>query len=134
MSRFTESDPTVASLKRDIAWPLRLTATGDLATVAGLPNVVAAIARRMTSRRGTLVHRPLYGVDYNALANAPTGDVTLGLLQARQLEQMKREPRVSDTTVSTSQDFIGDTTAKVTTLVQTGQRIDVSATFGAGGG
>ena len=51
----------------DLDW----TPTGDLATVSGLARVRESIMRRLTTRRGSLLHRPSYGCDLLQYQNAP---------------------------------------------------------------
>jgi phage baseplate assembly protein W len=67
---------------------------GDLATLAGLANIKAAVLRRIMTTKGSVVHRPDYGCNLKALQNSP---VTLAVKEkfAQELvDQFKNESRI----------------------------------------
>lgn len=124
-SIFTVDDPDVALFGEDLAFPFALTGTGDLATVSGQDNLVAALTDRAITRRGEIPHRPNYGVDFDEFQNAPAIEEEYVLLQARLLEQYLREDRLEAVTVDVVPDpsNSGDTQVYVRGTVRNGEGV-----------
>lgn len=120
---FIDADPVLEVLKRDLAWPWRLDSRGDLATVAGLENLEAALEHRAITGKAEIPHRPEYGIDWDDMQAAPNVEETWSTLEARLLDQYSRERRVEEVRVDVSEDpsTPGDVVARVSGFAATGE-------------
>lgn len=93
-------------LKTDIAFTddFKLSASNDFDTVTGMANLKEAIFRRIMTVKGSLIHRPDYGVGLPEFQNAPATLHLKGQLFTRLQEQLPRDPRIEAVT-SLSVDF-----------------------------
>jgi phage baseplate assembly protein W len=74
------------------------TATGDIATINGIPNLQNALFRRLITVPGALIHRPEYGVGINTFQNALNKLATQREIALRIQTQFERDPRVEKVT------------------------------------
>jgi phage baseplate assembly protein W len=70
------------------------TASGDLDTVQGIANVSQALYNRLITVKGTLIHRPDYGVGIKNFQNSISSLDTQRQLASSINEQFTRDPRV----------------------------------------
>ena len=132
MSIFVADDPELAVLRVDLAWPLTLTSTSDLASIGGIANATAALERRMIARRGSLPHRPQYGNDWDEYLNIPSGSLEeAGVIQARTLQQLQRDPRVANASASVDQQDSGDTYVSAAVTLRNGATVTPSSILAA---
>lgn len=89
---------------------LLITASGDLALVAGRPNLHAALRRRMGSAAGEMTHRPEYGAGITAFVELPTTPGNLARAGSQIRRNLLRDPRLSEVTVAISRGLPGETT------------------------
>ena len=84
-------------LLRDIAHKgdLQAAAHGDLQRISGLNNLKDALLRRLKTQKGTLVHRPDYGVSIKDFQNAPNTLANHQRMATRIKEQFEQDPRVA---------------------------------------
>jgi phage baseplate assembly protein W len=69
--------------------------TGDLDTVSGLVSMRAAILRRLLTKKGSLAHRPDYGIGLGDFQNAPMTLAMKRQLAQRIADQLPRDPDIS---------------------------------------
>jgi len=103
-------------LGRDVVLPqvdgeLLVTASGDLQTVAGRPNLRAAIRRRVITQPGELLHRPTYGAGLPGYVERPSTASTRARLATDIRRQCLADPRVSECRASSSIGTPGDSEA-----------------------
>lgn len=72
------------------------TPTGDLATIAGVENVRRALLRRLLTTKGSLVHRPDYGVGIKSFQNGIADSAQKIRLAVILKEQFERDERVEE--------------------------------------
>ena len=91
---------------RDIAFKsdLVITPAGDIDTISGIDNVKEALFRRLITSKGSLVHRPDYGVGIKDFQNSPSTLFYQQQLAAKIKEQFELDPRV-EKVVGVSIDF-----------------------------
>lgn len=84
--------------KKDIAFKDDLVATdsGDLVTIEGVSNVQDALLRRLITTKGTLVHRPNYGVGIKSFQNAINSFSVRQRLAKEIEDQFEQDSRVED--------------------------------------
>ena len=95
---------------------LPITATGDLRTLAGLPNVKAAAFRRVGTVAGTMVHRPLYGGDTPLFIETPLTVARAADLVTGNRRNLLRDSRIVDAKVGATEGRPTDTKAAAITL------------------
>jgi phage baseplate assembly protein W len=91
--------------------------SGNLELISGLDNVKAALFRRLITSKGTIIHRPEYGVGIKDYQNAPATLDTKRKLALEIQEQFLRDVRVEsvDGVTMETDDFSPEkTTIKVT--------------------
>lgn len=92
---FTDLD-----LPADPSGSVRISASGDVATISGRDNLSRAIARRIATSPGDLLYRPAYGcgaLNYIGTANSPAQRSKL----ARAIRVgLLADPRLKDVSVS----------------------------------
>lgn len=69
------------------------TQTGDIGTIAGLPNYRNAIYHRLITVPGSLAHRPGYGAGIKQYQNAPCSFALQQEMATKIKEQIKQDPR-----------------------------------------
>jgi phage baseplate assembly protein W len=86
----------VDTYKKDLAFKNDYvkTATGDLDTIEGISNVTQALFARLITIKGTLVHRPDYGVGIKNYQNSISSLDTQRKIASEINEQFLRDPRV----------------------------------------
>lgn len=102
---------------RDLAFTTDFvrSASGDLDTISGLPNLKEAIIRRIMTVPGSVIHRPTYGVGLRNFVNNLNSIGIQQRLAASIREQLLQDPRIEK--------FLGlrvsesDTTAGLVTIV-----------------
>lgn len=105
-------------------------ASGDLDTVKGLSNLKQALYHRLITRKGSLIHRPDYGVGIKDYQNAVGSMTTFRKLAAAIDEQFRQDFRVQDVTnVKIDQDANNPSLFKIVVTVQTAGYAEVSLTF-----
>lgn len=83
-------------LLRDIAHPCERTASGDIATMAGVLNLRRAIGRRLMAMPGSVVHRPEYGAGLPEFLNQPGTPAKQQQLVNRARQHVLKERRVDE--------------------------------------
>jgi len=83
------------------------TASGDIETISGLENIKQAIFRRIMTSKGTIVHRPNYGVGLKSYQNATISLATKRKIALEIEEQLAEDPRI-DSVISVSIDAESD--------------------------
>lgn len=105
-------------------------ASGDLDTVSGLSNLQQALFHRLITRKGTLIHRPTYGVGIKDYQNALGSIGTYRKLAAEIDEQFRQDFRVQDVRgVKIEQDQNNPGLFKVIVTVQTAGFQELPLTF-----
>lgn len=113
---------TDLDLPIDPAGSIRIPTSGDVPTISGRDNLLRAVARRLATEPGALVHRPTYGcgiLGYVGLANAPSVRSKLAITIRKNLLQ---DTRLKDVSVTVAAGTSADTTdsgAITVTLVLT---------------
>jgi phage baseplate assembly protein W len=79
------------------------TPTGDLRTITGRDNLLAAQSRRARVTPGRLVHRPEYGGGVTAAVDGPGDLASRARLQAQVRRNALRDDRVADVGVTVAQ-------------------------------
>lgn len=70
------------------------TPTGDLDTIEGIENVKDALFRRIVTSKGSIIHRPTYGVGLKNYQNALASLAVQRKLAGEIKEQLEEDPRV----------------------------------------
>lgn len=105
-------------------------ASGDLDTVRGLSNLKQALYHRLITRKGTLIHRPDYGVGIKDYQNAVGSLSTHRRLAQAIDEQFRQDFRVLDVTnVAINQDITNPGLFKIVVTVQTAGYAELPLTF-----
>lgn len=90
------TDAAEQILLRDIAHPFAATAAGDIASVAGVANLRAAIYRRLTAMPGSIPHRPQYGAGCQEFCNKLGTVANRQALVNRVKQHLARERRIDE--------------------------------------
>lgn len=90
------TDEVERVLYRDIAQPCERTATGDIATMAGVTNLQRAIGRRLAAMPGSVLHRPAYGAGLPEFLNQPGTPAKQQQLINRVKQHVIKERRVAE--------------------------------------
>jgi phage baseplate assembly protein W len=72
--------------------------SGDLETISGIDNVKQAIYRRIMTVKGTVIHRPNYGVGLPAYQNAISSLATQRKIAIEIQEQLEEDERIDEVT------------------------------------
>lgn len=97
----TYADIQARRFGRDLVLPapgdaVTPTPTGDWPTVAGRPNLQAALIRRATTSPGELMHRPQYGAGVLAFLESPNADEVRARMDVVVRANLLQDPRVAD--------------------------------------
>lgn len=104
--------------------------SGDLDTVRGLSNLKQALYHRLITRKGTLIHRPDYGVGIKDYQNAVGSMTTFRKLAAAIDEQFRQDFRVLNVTnVAIEQNKDNAQLFKVVVTIQTAGYAELPLTF-----
>lgn len=104
--------------------------SGDLDTVRGLSNLKQALYHRLITRKGTLIHRPDYGVGIKDYQNAVGSITTFRKLAAAIDEQFRQDFRVLNVTnVAIEQNKDNSQLFKVVVTIQTAGYAELPLTF-----
>ncbi len=68
--------------------------SGDLETISGLENMKQAIFRRIMTSKGSIIHRPNYGVGLKSFQNATFTLATKRKIALEIQEQLEEDPRI----------------------------------------
>ncbi len=79
---------------------LQLTQGGDYARVSGLPNLRAAIYRRLITRPGEFRFRPSYGVGVQTFVKKARSQANLDALRNRIIDQLSQDNRIESVDAS----------------------------------
>jgi phage baseplate assembly protein W len=90
MSTLNEFYGTDVAFKSDLV----RTATGDVDTISGLENVKNAIFRRIMTSKGSIIHRPNYGVGLKNYQNALASLAVQRKIAGEIKEQLEQDPRI----------------------------------------
>lgn len=105
-------------------------ASGDLETITGLTNLQQALFHRLITIRGSLIHRPEYGVGIKQYQNAVGSLATQRKIAAEIDEQFRQDFRVQDVlSVNIVQDKNESGKFTVTVKVQTAGYTEAALTF-----
>lgn len=74
------------------------TATGDLDSISGLPNIKSALMHRLLTTPGSFILRPTYGVGIKDYQNGPSTYALQQQLAVRIKEQFEQDPRIDEVT------------------------------------
>lgn len=134
----------IDQLGRDLWLPetvddvLRITPTGDIASLESHANLQSALRRRLGTSPGDLLHRPEYGagvIDELERANTPARRAQLANAVRR---NVLRDPRVRECTASVAAGRPGDATREsaltvdlAVTVTHTSEREQLSTEFSA---
>lgn len=104
--------------------------SGDLDTVRGLSNLKQALYHRLITRKGSLIHRPDYGVGVKDFQNAVGSLATFRKLAQAIDEQFRQDFRVLDVTnVAITQDENNTGLFKIVVTIQTAGYAELPMTF-----
>lgn len=92
MAKITEFYKTDIAFKSDFI----KTSTGDLDIVSGIENVKEALFRRLITVKGSIIHRPNYGVGIKLYQGALNSFSKQSELASRIQEQFVKDPRVDE--------------------------------------
>lgn len=90
MSQLDEFLKTDISHKGDFV----VSASGDLESISGLPNLKDALFRRLVTTQGSIIHRPEYGVSLKAFQNSINSIENQRKLAGIIKEQFEQDERV----------------------------------------
>jgi phage baseplate assembly protein W len=104
--------------------------SGDLDTVRGLSNLKQALYHRLITRKGSLIHRPDYGVGIKDYQNAVGSLSTYRKLAQAIDEQFRQDFRVLNVTnVAINQDISNPGLFKIVVTIQTAGYAELPLTF-----
>lgn len=133
MGAFIPDDPEIDLFGYDLAWPLALDGNGDLAVVSGEDNALSALPIRAITRRGEVPIFPNDGLDTEDFENGLVTDEERAVLQARLLEQYRREDRLTSVTVTPIDgDVPEETVVRIEAELRSGRTAPVDVAFGGG--
>ncbi|MBI1207462.1 MAG: hypothetical protein GC191_09275 [Azospirillum sp.] len=95
---------------------LTVTENGDLATLAGIPNLDAALQHRIETRPGELIYHPDYGCRVHELLGGKMAEAVDRLAAAMVDSAVRSDPRIS-TTKQTTATIAGDALQASTTAI-----------------
>lgn len=103
-----------------IDWSCELDLDPFARTVKNIPTVKQASIRRLTSRQGSLLGDPLYGLDLQTLLSEGGDSASLGVtIAARVRSQLLRDERILAVTVRKSTYVVETKTLDMVLIVQT---------------
>lgn len=103
---------------------------GDLADISGLANLKQALLHRLITQKGSLIHRPDYGVGIKQYQNAVGSLAVQQKIAANIDEQFRQDFRVLDVTgVSIEQDANNSGLFKIVVTVTTAGFDEIPMTF-----
>lgn len=113
--------PSERRFLRDLELPgaddeLRVTASGDLRSIAGLENLKASVRRCAVTSPGRLLHRPDFGGGLPLSIETPLRPSDLATLQNRVRRALLRDSRVEDASVRTTRGLPGESRAAALTV------------------
>lgn len=108
-----------------------ITASGDIALLAGTPALDRSQLRRLVTEPGAMLYHPAYGVGLVGRLGAANSPIERGRLASLARVNLLRDPRVKDVavTVSASSDEDHTVTIGITRTLQDDTRSTVRATL-----
>lgn len=85
-------------LSHPVAGGFGVAADGDIDIVTGIANIQQALMRRLVTSKGSLAHRPDYGVGVKDFLNSPNSLENQRALATRVKEQFERDDRIEEVT------------------------------------